>query len=214
MGTIIPIELVMLFQSTKLNIDTEQIAAKVFSLRHLWILRSDDFEFYTLGRCAYLDGETPEYSEDIQITNPILLQVFFNMYDEVIRHLETHLNEEIVLNHKLAYPSFHIFGSSPLLLTHSGSWHQDSPHTTLNLGEEDPLTFTLAIKLPTGGAGLEYTLDNETVIYYPYTEGSIVVHDGAIVHRIASIREYVPNEYRITLQGHLIRIDGKLNLFW
>jgi hypothetical protein len=72
----------------------------------------------------------------------------------------------------------------------------------------------LAIKLPTGGAGLEYTLDNETAIYYPYTEGHIVTHDGAIVHRIASIKQYVPNEYRITLQGHLIRINGKLNLFW
>jgi len=201
------------FILNKLDIDTDKIADKVFRLQKHWVSRSEDFGFYTLGRCSYLDGRTPEYKEESKILNPILLQEFGDTYRIIIEHLSKQFNEPIALNTELAHPSFHIFVSNPILLTHAGLWHEDYPHLTLGLGDVDPYTFTLAIKLPTGGGGMDY-IEDGVQKYLPYTEKEIIGHDGKVMHRIASLKQYVKGEYRITLQGHLIRLNGVLNLFW
>ena len=201
------------FISHKLDINTEDIADKVFRLQKYWISRSNEFAFYTLGRNAYLDGKTPEYKQEIKILNPILREKFGDTYDIIIDYLSDQFKEPIKLNYSLAHPSFHIFASSPFLLSHAGLWHKDYPHITLDLGNIDPYAFTVVIKLPTGGAGLDYVEDGEQK-YLPYEEKEIICHDGTVLHRIAGLKTYVEGEYRITLQGHLIRIDGVLNMFW
>ena len=183
------------------------------ALRHLWIRRDPDHPFYTLGRCAYLDGKTPAYAAEITQTNPILYKNFADLYKVLQDYFESCLGEKAYLSTKLAYPSFHIAGADPFFLSHGGVWHQDYPHETLGLGHEDPLTFTVAIEMPSGGGGLDY-IDGGEQKYIEYTEGSIVVHDGSITHRIASFKECHKGDYRITLQGHLIRIDGRLTMFW
>ena len=197
----------------KLDINTEEIADKVFRLQQHWISRSDEFSFHTLGRCSYLDGKTPEYKQEIKILNPILREQFGETYDIIIDYLSDQFKEPIKLNYSLAHPSFHIFASSPFLLTHAGLWHRDYPHITLDLGNIDPYAFTVAIKLPTGGAGMDYVEDGEQK-YLPYEEKDIIGHDGTVPHRIAGLKDYVEGDYRITLQGHLIRINGVLNMFW
>jgi hypothetical protein len=201
------------FTKHKLDINTDEIAQKVYSLQHHFISRSDEFQFYTLGRNSYQDGKTPAYLKDSRILNPILREEFGDTYRIIIDHLSDQFKEPIILNHELAHPSFHIFISSPFLLYHGGLWHEDYPHLTLGLGDVDPYTFTVAIKLPTGGGGLDYIEDGKQV-YLPYEEKELIGHDGKTMHRIASLKKYVPNEYRITLQGHLIRINGVLNMFW
>jgi hypothetical protein len=35
-----------------------------------------------------------------------------------------------------------------------------------------------------------------------------------VSHRISSMKTYAPGEFRITLQGHVVRIAGQLTLFW
>lgn len=202
-----------MFTKKILDINTDEIADKVFRLQKYWVSRSDEFPFYTIGRNAYQDGKTPAYKEDIKVLNPILRQEFGDTYDIIIDHLSDQFKEPIVLNNDLAHPSFHIFKSSPFLLTHAGLWHQDFPHETLGLGSKDPYSFTIAIKLPTGGGGLDFIIDGMQR-YLPYQEGEIIGHGGEILHRMASLKKYVPDEYRITLQGHLIRIDGLLTMFW
>jgi hypothetical protein len=201
------------FVQHKLDIDVDEIADKVFRLQQHWISRSDEFTFYTLGRCSYLDGKTPAYHEEIKTLNPILLKEFDSLYGIILDHLSTQFNEPIAISNRLAVPSFHIFKSSPFLLTHAGLWHQDYPHLTLDLGAVDPYAFTVAIKLPSGGAGLDY-IEDGIQKHLPYEEKDFIGHDGTVLHRIASMRDYVPDEYRITLQGHLIRIDGVLTMFW
>jgi len=201
------------FTVYKLRLDTDKIAKKVFKLKDYWVSRSNEFSFHTLGRNAYQDGKTPAYKEDIKKLNPILLREFAVPYRIITDTLSHHFNEKVYLNNELAYPSFHIFESSPFLLDHAGLWHQDFPHETLGLGSKDPYSFTIAIKLPTGGGGMDF-IEDGIPRYLPYEEGSLVGHSGEIVHRMASLKKYVPNEYRITLQGHLIRINGFLTMFW
>ena len=201
------------FNIHKLRIDTDKIAEKVFNLKEYWISRSNEFPFHTLGRNAYQDGKTPAYQEDIKKLNPILRKEFDVTYRIIIDHLSNQFNEKVYFNNELAYPSFHIFESHPLLLTHAGLWHRDKPHELFGLESIDPYAFTIAIKLPTGGGGLDYVEDGMQR-YLPYQEGEIIGHSGQLLHRMASLKKYVPNEYRITLQGHLIRINGALNMFW
>jgi hypothetical protein len=202
-----------MFTTHILDIDTDNIADKVFRLQQHWILRSDEFPFYTLGRNAYLDGKTPAYHEEIKTLNPVLLKDFGDTYHIIIDYLSDQFKEPIELNSSLAHPSFHIFISDPFLLTHAGLWHQDIPHTTLGLDPIDPYSFTVAIKLPTGGAGIDYVEDGLQK-YMPYVEKGILGHDGKVLHRISSLKTYIPDEYRITMQGHLIRINGVLTMFW
>ena len=202
-----------MFTRAQLDIDTRDIVDKVFKLRPYWIQRLEA-PFYTLGRCAYLDGKTPEYKQEIQELNPILLDQFQDLYGKTIAYMSTLVEEDIELDESLAHPSFHIVKTDPYFLEQGGKWHFDIPHETLGLGVQDPLTFTTAILLPTGGAGIDYVSPDGTQAYLEYKEKGIIVHDGSVLHRIAPIRTYVPNEYRITMQGHIIRIDGKLKLFW
>jgi hypothetical protein len=201
------------FVRYKLDINADEIADKVFRLQSHWISRSDEFGFYTLGRCAYLDGRTPEYGQESKILNPILRQEFGDTYDIIIDHLSDQFKEPVVLNEDLAHPSFHIFISSPMLLNHTGNWHEDCPHLTLGFGDIDPYTFTIAITLPTGGAGMDYIEDGQEK-YLEYEKGGFVGHDGKTTHRISSLKRYEPYEPRITLQGHIIRLNGILTMFW
>lgn len=179
----------------------------------MWIRRDPDHPFYTLGRCAYLDGKTPEYPREIVFSNMILFDRFADVYEALQKFFEGYLGEKVYLDPNLAYPSFHIVMADPFFLTHGGVWHEDYPHETLGLGNEDPLTFTVAIELPTGGGGLDYMEDGHQK-HIAYNEGSIVVHNGNITHRIASFKDCKLGDYRITLQGHLIRRNGRLVMFW
>ena len=76
-----------MFTTQILSIDTDNIADKVFRLQQYWVSRSDEFPFYTLGRCSYLDGKTPAYHEEIKTLNPILLKEFGDTYNIIIDHL-------------------------------------------------------------------------------------------------------------------------------
>ena len=203
-----------MFRTDILDIDTDEIADKVFKLKDHWVSRSEYFGFYTLGRCAYLDGKTTKYKSEIAVLNPILKQEFGSLYDVVTEHLSEQFDKPVMLNDAYAYPSFHIFQSSPILLTQSGAWHTDYPHVTLGLAASDPYSFTLAVKLPSGGAGLDYKDPDGHERYLPYVEKGLVGHCGSIPHRISSMKTYVPDEFRITLQGHVISIDDQLTLFW
>jgi hypothetical protein len=53
--------------------------------------------------------------------------------------------------------------------------------------------------LPTGGGGIDIRVGGESDQYFEYDTGELVIHDGMTPHRIASYREYKPDEYRITL---------------
>lgn len=203
----------MAFTQSKLPINTSNIADKVLNLREHWIRRDPNHPFYTLGRCVYLDGKTPEYAAEIPTTNELLLFTFGDVYAAISTYFEKMLGEEVVLNSTLAYPSFHIVAADPFFLTHGGIWHEDYPHKTRELGDKDPLSFTVAIELPTGGGGLDYK-EGDKQNHVEYEEGTIVVHDGAITHRIANFTECIMGEYRITLQGHLIRHNGVMTMFW
>jgi hypothetical protein len=167
-----------------------------------------------MGRASYLDGNTPAYWSDSLARNAELMRLFSALYAEILKYFKKELNEPVYLATDLAIPGFHIFESNPAFLEMGGDWHIDYPHTTLGLGSVDVSTFTVPIMLPTGGAGLDRIGVDGEIHYLPYKEGELVWHTGLQEHRLAKLRTYVPNEYRITLQGHLIRREGDMEVFF
>lgn len=205
----------MRYISHILDIDVDDIVAKIMKLKTLWVSRHNEFIFYTLGPCAYMDGIKPDYKLGKDIVNPILKKEFGDLYKKISEYLETGIGENVYLNDDLAYPSFHIIESNEYALHNGGKWHVDCPQLAVGHEDKDQITFTVAIKLPTGGAGIDYSEDEgRTIQYLPYQEKQIIVHSGSTLHRIAPIKQNIQGEYRITMQGHIIRINGKLNMFW
>ena len=200
-------------KSVALDIDTAEIANRVISSGEYWIPRSKSVPFFTFGRSAYLDGKTPAYTGESKKNNDLLSYLFTNLYIEVTAYLAAELKEPVYLSEDLAIPGFHIFRSDPAFLEMSGEWHTDYPHITLGLGATDASTFTVPIMLPSGGAGLDW-FDGHEKKYMPYEEGVMVWHTGLEEHRIARLFEYVPGEFRITMQGHLIRRNGDMEVFF
>lgn len=199
-----------------LDFDCEQVADNVKGLGQMgkWESRSDKFPFFTLGKSAYLDGNSETYYQGAERMNLTLFRTFNSFYKEVASKLSNHLGEWVVLNPKLALPGFHIFPADPKLLSVSGNWHLDIPHETLGIGDKDAYAFTVAVEMPTGGGGMDFKIGGESNEYIEYKVGELILHDGMTPHRIASYREYKPGEFRITLQGHIVR-DGKdLVMFW
>lgn len=201
------------FTIHELEYNKDKVVSNLFKLKDMWVSRSDDFPFFTLGRSAYLDGKTPEYKRSQKDMNKLLYNNFKELYNNILHVLEDKLHEEIYYPEDLCYPGFHIFPSDKKLLTIAGNWHIDCPHETLGLGSKDTSTFTVPIMLPESGGGIDCIIDNMP-IHIAYKEKEMLCHDGTTLHRIASFKEYKPNEYRITLQGHLVRRNKRMEVFW
>ena len=202
------------FTTVPLDIDTESIVQTILLMKAMWISRSKDYPFFTLGRGAYLDGKTKEYYKNLPAENEMMVQTFTELYTEVGEALNSVFGEDIYLTSQLRVPGFHIFPSDKKFLKITGNWHQDHPHVTLGLEDVDSYAFTLAIKLPKSGGGMDYIDEFHQRQHLAYNEKDLVIHNGQTIHRIAGMKEYTPNEYRITLQGHIIRRDGLLEAFF
>ena len=161
-----------------LNIDTDAIAEKILSLRPIWESRSNDFPFYTLGKSAYLDGNTIEYYEESVWMNELLYRNFSGLYETVLECLSVELGKELCLTQDLALPGFHIFPTDEKFINIAGKWHTDYPHKTLGLGNIGASAFTVAIELPSCGGGMDYIDTRGNIVHLLYKEKDLVLHSG------------------------------------
>lgn len=196
-----------------LEFDAESVYQRLLELKPYWELRSPDIAFYTLGKSAYIEGKTPAYKEEMDRYNALLVATFPDLYVVLLDKLEEVLGEPVHLATNLAVPGFHIFEADERMRGQAGNWHTDYPHITLGLEGTDHSTVTVAIKLPESGAGLDFIKDDEQH-YLQYEEKNMIWHNGQTLHRIAGPKDIVPGEYRITMQGHIIRRNKGLEIYW
>jgi hypothetical protein len=217
--------------------DCARICARVLALRNRWTERSPG-RFYTLGAAAYLDaaGKRDAYLAAARETNPILQENFDAVLELVREFFEEFLGDAAFYNSHLALPGFHIFtsqGADPGGEDIAARAHFDMQWTEATPGHEPQatLSFTLPIEQPSSGACLavwpfryadavrlgyaacDYAAQNpwQRVAYEP---GRIVVHDGHVLHAIGPKSDPDPNAYRITLQGHGVRVPAGWMLYW
>jgi hypothetical protein len=171
-------------------------------------------------------------------TNPLLSEHFGWLHDRVLAALAKLLGRKVVLAPGLAVPGFHIFLAHPAFLQPVASVHLDLQylqHPWKDLGPPDfdhPVSFTLPVSLPAGGGGLrvwrqgvgdarrldaaemQALLNRQDPEHVPYAAGSLVIHDGHLVHQIAPAVCLAADDERITLQGHALRCDDVWYAYW
>jgi hypothetical protein len=226
----------------------QEVRAVLYSLRGAWIARlsrKPRCTYFTLGPAASYDvrtspNPTEEYFGRIRDYNILLLTHFGDVLESVRSALEHRLKAPVKYSSEFALPGFHIFRSGAIVTSAQGPPHLDMQYTILpwrtRWDDAAPLSFTLAISLPSGGSGLQtwnitfadthtaytpgYVTDLASLMqerggtFHPYTCGSLFVHQGLLLHRIAAPIRITPKDERITLQGHGLRLGGEWHLYW
>ncbi|WP_156507528.1 hypothetical protein [Halioglobus sp. HI00S01] len=186
-----------------------------------------------------LDAPRPgQYTELACRKNITLRYEFSSLYAKLQAAFDEKLGDTVRYADGKALPGFHIYSSRPeYSQAASHVPHYDRQYETIDwgknvqVGSETTLSFTLTLQQPSSGAGLhvwDVELEDilkmgkaEAVSYIrkaecrkeAYHVGELFCHPGHTLHRIAPW-EYKVGEYRITLQGHAIHIDGHWQLYW
>ena len=195
-----------------------RVESQIKDLRDYWVPRGSQVTgFFTLGAASYLD-DLDEYHERRAVLNPVLHRSFAWLYDKVIEFLERRLHAPVTLADNLALPGFHIWLAPAVFVTPDASVHFDLqylrtwPKDAPDVDFSRPLSFTLPIRLPRRGGGLnvwDITYEryrrfalrvnaplqpmDVTLLLdrmrHPYTPGAIVVHSGHLMHQIGEVGE-------------------------
>jgi hypothetical protein len=212
----------------------------VLALRARWIRRVPQVEFFTLGTASYLDRE-PDYTTRLTALNPVLRAHFAPLHAAVTAALAEIVEEPVALAVDKALPGFHVWGVPGIPTEPVASLHFDLQFEQLAWPDgadlRRTLSFTLPLRLPRGGGGLSLwdttkdrvdafyreagfhgTLNDLTLLlperFEPYRCGELVVHSGLELHRIAPVAAVVPDDLRITLQGHGLRVGNRWQIYW
>lgn len=206
-------------------LNQDEICEKIFRNKEIWVDRKI---FNTFGAASYLDNKD-NYIINKEKSNPILIKEFKEIYNRLCNLFGAELNKEI------AYPGFHIFDCRAATL--QGSIHFDEPYKRLPIYKEtfsNPQSFTAIIKKPKLGAGLNiwdnidlsklskeqiksYTTGERNIgnpKYIEYELNKIYIHSGHVLHQIANRRFTSEYDYRISLQGHVIKDGDKKYLYF
>lgn len=225
--------------------ESAKVRDQVHALRDFWEHRDQAGPFYTLGAASYLDAERTEdagiYYRKARDLNPVLERHFDWLHERVAESLAEALGSPVAYPPRFGLPGFHIFLPAELFRRPVAAIHIDLQYAALDwdpASEPDfahPLSFTLSIALPRGGAGLRtWDLDHaelrqreggslqELVAdrpphFHEYRVGHLAMHSGHMVHQIAPSPDLDPDDprdERLTLQGHGIRCGGVWQLYW
>lgn len=215
--------------------------ATVLALRERWTRRIPDAEFYTLGAASYLDRDPERYRALAAATNPLLAEHFGALHAAVAAALAGVVGAPVEHAPALARPGFHVWGVPGIPTAPVASLHFDLQYENhlwpADACLADTISFTLPLHLPRRGGGLTMwdttkprvdafyrtgrfggTLDDLTVLMperlEAYALGELVVHSGLELHRIAPIAAVEPDDLRVTLQGHGVRVGARWQIYW
>jgi hypothetical protein len=226
-------------------------AAEVCRLGPHWIPRMPPpAAFFTLGVASYQDlsGPAPpfpraDYYRDAPVYNAILLNRFAWLFELLQRALGRHLGAPVRFGNRLAAPGFHIFEDAAIPRADVASVHCDLQYQLIDWNDgapapdfAEPISFTLPIRLPRGGGGLNVwditceeipalmrqhdaatlaeLIGHRKRTFHPYSLGVMVVHSGHQVHQIGPSADVRPGDQRITLQGHALRRSSEWLVYW
>ena len=218
-----------------------RVLERVQAHRAVWTQRYPGLPAYTLGAASYLDsgpGRHAAYHAKAAALNPLLEREFGWLYERLLEALGEHLGAEAAFEPRAARPGFHVFLAHEAFRQPLGKVHFDLQFMNIDWPDgrrmdfSRPVSYTLAIRLPKSGAGLhtwdvgkaEYDAmdpaardrigQERTPDYVPYREGSMVCHSGMILHQIAPAPALLPDDVRVTLQGHALPGRNGYRLYW
>jgi hypothetical protein len=210
--------------------DCQAVLDQVHALQPYWCRRMEAAPFFTLGTAAYLDCVAPDnrYAAQAMVSNVVLTSGFGPLLAQLQARLEAILAAPVTYAAHLARPGFHIFLADRLFLIPIASVHFDLQYRLVTWPDTpapdfaQPLSFTLPIALPAAGGGLNYACGPRAAPHsaaqldrhQPYRVGHLYLHSGHLLHQIAPAADFAPDDQRVTLQGHAIRVGGVWQLYW
>lgn len=212
----------------------------VRSLEFFWVQRHLPLPYYTLGAASYLDAieDSENYHRIAEVINPVLIHKFNWLYESVRRSIQEFLGEPVQYSERFARPGFHVLKAHAWFTLPFATIHADEHFKLLdwsgfkNPDFSRPFSFTLPLKLPFYGGGLDlwgiefneirgYSRDERRTVleqlpaeYLPYRAGCLVIVPGLPMHRMASFSNIQPDDERITLQGHGLWTGKEWVLYW
>lgn len=186
------------------------------------------------------DNPQADYLERAPAHNVVLWRAFRPMYERIGKAIEAHIGEKVVFADRFALPGFHIFQGKAIERAAGAPVHFDQQYQYLPWGRRldpvPPISFTMPVSLPKAGGGLDMwnvTPDDVTRAVrlgiepdldrikerkfrtrHAYALGTLALHSGLMLHRIAGAKAIRDSDERITLQGHGVRIGGTWVLHW
>lgn len=219
--------------------ECDLVRETLMALRGHWMSRHAELPLFTLGVASYIDavGDTPAYARLAREFNPLFKQHFDWLYDRVAAVLAQSLGEPVGYAHHLSLPGFHIFLSAkefehPIAIVHFDAQYLQHDWQGQLVDLDHLISFTLAIRLPRHGGGLNVwdisyaewlacagetpgeLARGHTPAYHAYQRGHMALHSGHLMHQIAPGIDLQPDDERITLQGHGVRVAGVWQLYW
>jgi hypothetical protein len=212
-----------------------ELSQRVHALNESWIRRGN--QFFTLGTASYMDAasSTSSYEAKAKMQNHFLLNSFEALLHRVRIFVEQLTDEPAFFDDSFALPGFHIFtfhGEDRRKENVAARAHFDLQWRSVLKGRipSATLSFTLPIELPSGGASMavwpihysafealgvsagEYATSHafQTV---DYISGRVVAHDGLVLHAIG-FGPIASEGFRITLQGHGVKLKEGWLLYW
>ena len=186
-----------------------------------WRKRRQEVPFYTLGLTAYLDcrdGSRSLYRDQAMLdaNNHFLGSHFQALFDLVQAGMQRHFEEPVHLASQAAWPGFHIYQPHPVFAFPVAKIHRDTQYRDVFpeqvFADSDVYTFTLPLSNPDGSGLNWWPEEGGNPVFVPYRNGELVVHDGLQMHQ--AVLNCHSKLERITLQGHAVRKDGQLLLYW
>jgi hypothetical protein len=203
--------------------ECELWSSEVLRLRPHWTRRHQALPFFTLGLAAYLDfartssGPGLYRSPELRTHYNGLLRRHFGALLELSREvLSTHTGLDArFAPERSSLPGFHVHMPHPVFAGGVASVHRDlqfrDVFPDIPATARDVLTFTLPLSLP-AGSGLKLWSGHEEH-FRAYRQGWMLVHDGLATHQ-AVLHPDGEDKPRIMLQGHGLRQDDTLILYW
>jgi hypothetical protein len=212
------------------------IENRILKLRDIWIRRSER-GFFTLGINCYMDlanskDANASYFDRAENNNEMLSGHFADVYIRLGEVLNESLQTRTLFEKRLAMPGFHVWLSGSIPRNKTASVHFDLQYLPIvepgrQAGPVETMSFTIPIRLPGAGGGLnvwplrwpEDRAQAKGALATPcermeYRPGEMVLHNGLWLHQIGEVSDVTPDDIRITLQGHAVRMDDRTILYW
>lgn len=213
-----------------------EVASRVVDLRDRWERRNDTGLYHTIGVVAEEDAHAgvDDYCRRAEPSNVILKQTFSDVLERIRTALQETRGEPVRLHQRYGLPGVMIYLSPnrPAVVVGNRP-HVDLQYRLLDWPpgfepvSENLLSFTLALALPSRGAGLRIwpelrdrllpgvPLTSSNATFISYEVGQMLCHDGLTPHHGVGMRtDGEREERRITIQGFGVRVNREWLLYW